>query len=86
MMLNPFSTEAIALQQRPPALVARMVSISICLIAVCTIVYACLASMDVVVTAQGRGDPVGKKQGDSAVGGRRGSGHLRSGWSEGESR
>ena len=62
MKLNPFSTEAIALQQRPPALVARMVSLSICLIAACVVVYACLASMDVVVTAQGRVIPSGRSK------------------------
>lgn len=62
MKLNPFSTEAIALQQRPPALVARMVSISICLIAVAAVTYACFASIDVVVTAQGRVIPSGKSK------------------------
>ena len=62
MKLNPFSTEAIALQQRPPALVARMVSLSICLIAACVVAYACLASMDVVVTAQGRVIPSGRSK------------------------
>jgi len=62
MKLNPFSTEAIALQQRPPVLVARMVSLSICLIAACVVAYACLASMDVVVTAQGRVIPSGRSK------------------------
>jgi hemolysin D len=62
MKLNPFSTEAIALQERPPALMARMVSIAICAIAACTLVYACVASMDVVITAQGRVIPSGKSK------------------------
>lgn len=62
MKLNPFSTEAIALQERPPAVMARMVSIAICVIAACVLVYACLASIDVVVTAQGRVIPSGKSK------------------------
>lgn len=59
---NPFSTEAIAIQQRPPALLARMVSITICVIALIALTYACLASIDVVVTAQGRVIPSGKSK------------------------
>ena len=51
---NPFTTAAIALQARPPARVARMVSLFICAIAVLTLVFACFVTMDVVVTAQGR--------------------------------
>lgn len=60
--LNPFSTEAIALQQRPPALLARMVSIAVCVIALVALTYACLVSIDVVVTAQGRVIPSGKSK------------------------
>jgi hemolysin D len=62
MKLNPFSTDAIALQQRPPSGTARMVSASICLMAVITLVYASLASMDIVVTAQGKVIPSGKSK------------------------
>lgn len=62
MRLNPFSTEAIALQRQPPAPLARMVSLSICLIAATALVYACLAAVDVVVTAQGRVIPSGKSK------------------------
>lgn len=62
MKLNPFSTEAIALQQRPPAAVARMVSLSVCLIAAAAAVYASVTSLDIVVTAQGRVIPSGKSK------------------------
>lgn len=62
MKLNPFSTEAIALQQRPPALAARIVTVTICLIAACSIAYASFAAVDVVVTAQGRVIPSGKSK------------------------
>lgn len=60
--VNPFSTAAIALQARPPALVARMVSLSICVMALLTLIYASLAHMDVVVTVQGRVIPSGKSK------------------------
>ncbi len=62
MKPNPFSSEAIALQQRPPALLARMVSLFICVIAALTVAYTCFASVDVVVTAQGRVIPSGKSK------------------------
>jgi hemolysin D len=62
MKLNPFSTEAIALQQRPPSGTARMVSASICLMAFITVIYTSLASVDIVVTAQGKVIPSGKSK------------------------
>lgn len=62
MKLNVFSTEAIALQQRSPAVLARMVSLAICVIAAISLVYACVASIDVVVTAQGRVIPAGRSK------------------------
>lgn len=48
-----FSPAAIAMQQRPPALVARMVTLSLCAIAVAATAYAYMARMDVVVSSQG---------------------------------
>jgi hemolysin D len=58
--MNAFTTEAIVLQRRPPAMVARMVSLAICAIALSALAYACLAKIDIVVTAQGRVIPSGK--------------------------
>jgi hemolysin D len=57
-----FSTAAIALRQQPPAAIARMVSISICVMVALCILYAVLASMDIVVTAQGRVIASGKSK------------------------
>ncbi len=48
-----FSPAAIAMQQRPPRLVARMVTLSLCLMAVAAAAYAYVAHMDVVVSSQG---------------------------------
>lgn len=55
-----FSTAAIALRQQPPARVARMVTLTICAMAATAMVYASVASMDIVVTAQGRIMPSGR--------------------------
>lgn len=60
--MNAFSTEALALQQQPPAAVASMVSLALCAIAASALVYACVAKIDVVVTAQGRVIPSGKSK------------------------
>jgi hemolysin D len=57
---NEFSTEAIALQMRPPARLARGVTLTLCVFALLAIVYAWLAHMDIVVTAPGRIVPSGK--------------------------
>lgn len=59
---NPFTVGAMARHHRPPALVARMVSMAICVMAVVVLVYACLAKIDVVVSAQGRIIPSGKSK------------------------
>lgn len=58
---HPF-TAAAALAQQPPALTARMVSLGVCAMAVIAIVYACLARLDVVVTAQGKVIPSGRSK------------------------
>lgn len=57
-----FSTAAIAMRQQPPARVARMVTLAICVMAAAALAYASLASMDIVVTAQGRVSASGKSK------------------------
>ncbi|MCZ8257467.1 MAG: HlyD family type I secretion periplasmic adaptor subunit [Polaromonas sp.] len=57
-----FSTAAIALRRRPPARIARMVTMALCIMAAAALAYASLASMDVVVTAQGRIGASGKSK------------------------
>jgi hemolysin D len=59
---NPFTSAAIALQRRPPLPVARMVSLGLCAMAALALLYAWLAPMDVVVSAQGRVIPSGKSK------------------------
>ena len=49
-----FTTASIALRQKPPAGMARMVTLSICVMAAAILVFACIVSMDIVVTSQGR--------------------------------
>jgi hemolysin D len=57
-----FSTAAIALRRQPPARVARMITWSICFMALALFTYASLAAMDIVVTAQGRVSALGKSK------------------------
>lgn len=57
-----FSTAAIALRQQPPAGIARMVTLAICVMAAVFLAYASLAFMDIVVTSQGRVIPSGKSK------------------------
>lgn len=61
-LFNPFTTAAIALQARPPVHMARMISLAICVMAALAILFACVARLDVVVTAQGRVIPSGKSK------------------------
>lgn len=61
-VFNPFTTEAISIHHRPPALVARMVTIGICLMALAALAYSILAKVDVVVSAQGRIIPSGRSK------------------------
>ncbi|MCZ2497190.1 HlyD family type I secretion periplasmic adaptor subunit [Xylophilus sp. Kf1] len=49
-----FSSESLHLQSGPPAMRARMVSIALCAMAMAVILFACLAPVDIVVSAQGR--------------------------------
>ncbi|HSV53839.1 MAG TPA: HlyD family type I secretion periplasmic adaptor subunit [Burkholderiaceae bacterium] len=60
--LNPFSMAALAIQKRPPAPVARMVSLAVCAMALLAVLYTWLAHIDVVVSAQGRVIPSGKSK------------------------
>lgn len=48
-----FTPAAIAMQQRPPRLLARMVTLSLCAMAVVAVAYAYFAHVDVVVSSQG---------------------------------
>ena len=59
--VHPFEAAA-AMPQHPPALTARMVSLGVCAMAAATIVYACFARLDVVVTAQGKVIPSGRSK------------------------
>lgn len=59
---NPFTSAAIALQRRPPLPVARMVSLGLCAMAALALLYAWLAPVDVVVSAQGRVIPSGRSK------------------------
>jgi len=52
--MSTLMTAAAALRHRPPARAARMISLSICAMGLAGIVYACIARVDVVVTAQGQ--------------------------------
>ena len=57
-----FPSESLHLQTGPPALLARMVSIGLCVMATAAIVFACFASVDIVVSAQGRVISSGKSK------------------------
>lgn len=48
-----FTPASIAMQQRPPRLLARMVTLSLCGMAVAAVAYAYFAQVDVVVSSQG---------------------------------
>lgn len=60
--LDPFSPAAAALRERPPAAMARMVSLGLCAMALLSLAYAYFAQIDIVVTAQGRVIPSGKSK------------------------
>ncbi len=62
MSFNQFGSPALAMQMRPPFWVMRMVSLGICAMTLMAIVFACLAEMDIVVTAQGKVIPAGKSK------------------------
>jgi hemolysin D len=60
--LNPFSSAALALQIRPPSHVVRMVTLGICAMTAIGLLFASLAKMDIVVSAQGKVIPAGKSK------------------------
>lgn len=59
---DPFRDESMALDTGPPAMKARMVSLALCAMAATAIVYACLARVDIVVSAPGRVIASGKSK------------------------
>lgn len=59
---NPFDSAALILQTEPPSAVARMVSIALCCMVAGAAVFASVATMDVVVSVQGRVIPSGKSK------------------------
>lgn len=62
LAINPFSSAALAVQSQPPRWAVRMVSLGICAMVGLTIVFACFAKMDIVVSAQGKVIPSGKSK------------------------
>ena len=59
---NPFSSPAMAVQLMPPAVVVRMVSLSICAMVAIALSFAFFAKMDIVVSVQGKVIPSGKSK------------------------
>ncbi|WDZ98132.1 HlyD family type I secretion periplasmic adaptor subunit [Herbaspirillum sp. WKF16] len=59
---HAFSSAAISIQARPPAYIARMVTLAICAMAFMAAIYAFLAHIDIVVSVQGRVIPSGKSK------------------------
>lgn len=59
---NQFSTAAMAIQAQPPRHVVRMASLAICAMTGVALIFASLAQMDVVVSAQGKVIPTGKSK------------------------
>lgn len=59
---NPFATDSLALQAQPPRLVARMVTLAICVVCASALGFAWVAHTDVVVSAQGKVIPAGKSK------------------------
>lgn len=57
-----FGTPAGALQHEPPWPFTRTITLALCALAVAALAYACLVSMDIVVTAQGRVIPPGRSR------------------------
>ncbi len=62
LSLNPFSSAALAMQVRPPSYVVRMVTLGICAMTAIGLLFASLAKMDIVVSAQGKVIPAGKSK------------------------
>jgi len=60
--LNPFTSASLAMQVKPPAHVARMATLLICGMTTVALLFACMAQMDIVVSAQGKVIPSGKSK------------------------
>jgi hemolysin D len=60
--LNPFSSAALAMQIRPPSHVVRMATLGIFVMTAISLLFACVAKMDIVVSAQGKVIPAGKSK------------------------
>ena len=61
-LINPFASDARAMQLQPPPYLLRIVSLSICAMVALSLLFASYSSMDVVVSAQGRVIPSGKSK------------------------
>ena len=59
---NPFSSATLAMQVRPPSHVVRMVTFGICAMTAIGLLFASVAKMDIVVSAQGKVIPAGKSK------------------------
>ncbi len=59
---NSFSSAALAVAAQPPLRVVRMVSLAICAMVGLALLFACVAQMDIVVSAQGKVIPAGKSK------------------------
>lgn len=60
--VHAFSPDALTLQRPMPWPVARMISLGICAMALCALVFAWLAPLDIVVSSQGRVIPSGRSK------------------------
>lgn len=60
--VHAFSPDALALQRPMPWAIARMISLGICAMALCALVFAWLAPVDIVVSSQGRVIPSGRSK------------------------
>lgn len=59
---HAFSPDALALHRPLPWAIARMISLGICVMASCALVFAWLAPVDIVVSSQGRVIPSGRSK------------------------
>ncbi len=62
LRFNQFSSAALAIEQRPPATLVRMVSLGICVMSLMVLGFASWAHMDIVVSTQGKVIPSGKSK------------------------
>lgn len=60
--MHAFSPDALTLQRPMPSGIARMISLGICAMALCALVFTWLAPVDIVVSSQGRVIPSGRSK------------------------